>query len=525
MKDRPQIEWGPIDAKDEDDIPFFNKFVENSSLKELLATYRPLISGEKGSGKSAFRRYLVEQHRKADQPVKEISFDDMEFSGIVQNLNYLIEYTTQQPLSILSQYWQFTLFITAMRACMDKQATHLTTEETIIQEYLQDSGFSEMGVVSMMYTLTVNAIKKIEHATDPSDKRDFDRLKLPTSLSPQVYETIKKYPLFDPAFIKAKNAFAKYLDKGTIKPLVTLDDFDNIKAKSSMVREKIQTVFDALISAVYTISTSKSFRNSLLIYCFIPHDRFVAADLRDYDKIDYKHKSIVWDYESIKMLVERRIQVSIGDNVIFDDVWPKLFPAEIKNECYQFKENSFDYLLRHTQYRPRQLLRTLEALELKARAGQLDADGFSSTIHSMAKKNVEAFIKEYTIDHPSLKKFCARFKNFPNVVEYSDFRQLVDKAIADYGSYVSTDEKVDQLYNIGFFGTIKILREHEYREYSKKHYIPPALKDGTKYVCEYYYHKPEESISNSMKGDELVAVHPMFFDFCEQAAHHLYLVG
>jgi hypothetical protein len=371
MKNRPNINWGPIDAKDEPDVSFEKKFVECRSYVEIAEAYRPLISGEKGSGKSAFKRHLLAVHKDKGDVVKEINFDDIEFASVIENLNYLIEYTEAKSLSILSHYWQFIIFIYSMKAAMDVEKHHLSTERTLIQEYLTESGFSEMGIVSMMSLLTFNAIKKIEQATNPEDKKDLKRLGLPSSLNSQVYESLKNYPLFDPKFLRAQKAFVTYLNDGDKNIVITLDEFDEIRAKSTDDRDSIQSIFDSLISAIYKISTNNDLRECLRVYCFVPHDRFIAADLRDYDKIEFKHEAISWDRKGIKSLLDRRIAFSTNGKS-FDEVWPQLFPAQIFNECYNLQETSFEFLLRHTQYRPRQILRTLVDLELEARKDRFD---------------------------------------------------------------------------------------------------------------------------------------------------------
>lgn len=524
MKNRQKINWGPIDAKDEKDEPFLKKFVKCHSYNEIIEFYRPLISGEKGSGKSAFKRHLVATHTENGDIVKEINFDDIEYASVIENLNYLIEYTQAKSLSILSHYWQFVIFIYAMKTAMSVEKTHLTAEKNLIHEYLTESGFAEMGIVSLMSLLTFNAIKKIEQATNPTDKRDLERLGLPSTLGGQVYESLRNYPLFDPKFLRAKEAFFKYLNDGAKKIIITIDDFDEIKAKSTDDRLSIQSIFDSLISAIYKVGLINELRDTFRIYCFIPHDRFIEADLRDYDKIEYKHEAIVWDFEGIKSLLDRRISFSTNGKG-FDDLWTSLFPTIIPNDCYGVQESSFEFLLRHTQYRPRQILRTLEALEKDAQNEDLDPKKYRQIVHRIAKKNVEAFIKEYSIDHPNLKKFFHRFKNFKNVCEYTSFRQKVEKIIADLGSYVTLDDKIDQLYNMGFFGTLKELKGHEIKEVSETAYVPPTKYRGQKYYCKFYYHHPDESISGALQGEDIVVIHPMFFDYCEQDHHSTAIVG
>ena len=521
---RPEINWGPIDATDEPDSSFEAKFVECKPYKEIVETYRPLISGEKGSGKSAFRRRLLSVHTSRGDVVKEINFDDLEYASIVGNLNYLIEYTQAKSLSVLSQYWQFIIFIYAMKAAMDVEKLHLTKEKTLIHEYLTESGFAEMGIVSMMSLLTLNAVKKIEEITDPTKSKEFTRLGLPSTLNSQVYESLKNYPLFDPKFIRAQKAFLVYLNDGDRKIVITLDEFDEIKAKSNEDRTSIQSIFDSLISAVYKISKNNKLRRCFRVYCFVPHDRYIAADLRDFDKIEYKHEAIVWDYKGIKSLLDKRIRVSTGGKS-FDEVWPKIFPQYIQNDCYNVPETSFDFLLRHTQYRPRQILHTLVALELEARKPGFDQKLFKQTVHRLAKKNVDAFIREYSIDHPKLKSFFHRFKNFPNICEYTSFRQQVEKIIKDYGAFVTLDEKIDQLYNIGFFGNLKLLKGHEATEVAETGYVPKTKYRNQTYHCKFYYHYPDESISGALQGEDIVCVHPMFFDYCEQDPHSTAIVG
>lgn len=522
---RPNIDWGPIDAKDEDEELFYMKFVRTSSFETVFTKHIPLISGEKGSGKSAFRRFLINLERNDKAPVAEISFDQIKFASVIANLNQLLAYTQDQPLSVLTQYWRYVLVVYGMRAAMEADSNNTSIDSTVVREYLTETGIMEMGVVSLMLSLTANAVKMVDKITDPKDREDFKRLKLPSALHPQVFDNLQKYPLFDPKFVKAKDAFCRYLKKKNIEVIITLDDFDNIAAKSHEDKEKIQVIFDSLISACYQISTDKEYRSVLKIAAFLPHDRYIQADLRDFDKLEYKQAAITWTYGDLKHLVERRIQVSLESQLSFDEAWGMLFPKTVKNVVYGHLENSFDYIVRHTLYRPRHLLRILNAIETASKDSIVSENIFRRTVRNMASKNVQAFLREYAIDHPNFRAFCGRLKNFPNVCSYNDFRALVKKAMHDFGVEIDVNKKIDQLYNIGFMGIISTIDDFTLEDWPDDRYLPPRPKSGSRYECRFYYIHPDESITNSLQGDDRICIHPMFFDFCEQTADPHFIVG
>ena len=79
------IEWGPIDA-DKKDPKFVEKWIEPDNIRSLLDEKVWLITGEKGSGKTAICRAIKEKHGERLFSISEVNFDKVGFNAIYMNL-------------------------------------------------------------------------------------------------------------------------------------------------------------------------------------------------------------------------------------------------------------------------------------------------------------------------------------------------------------------------------------------------------------------------------------------------------
>ena len=79
------VEWGPIDA-DKKDPKFVEKWIEPDNIRSLLDDKVWLITGEKGSGKTAICRAIKEKHGERLFSISEVNFDKVGFNAIYMNL-------------------------------------------------------------------------------------------------------------------------------------------------------------------------------------------------------------------------------------------------------------------------------------------------------------------------------------------------------------------------------------------------------------------------------------------------------
>ncbi|MCL2722110.1 MAG: hypothetical protein FWD47_12345 [Treponema sp.] len=509
MKNRPPIQWEPIDSENQNDEEFSRHFVECEFYKDMITRKKSIITGEKGSGKSAFRRNLVTKHKKENDLVIQIAFDDIVFMSIIDDVNLLLRSNLSGRLSQFAKYWESVIKIYAMQVAINSEMPDSSPNENrdTVYKYLQKIGILNVNDSETLMERIIEAARTL----------------LDNSVSRSHCETTK-HPLPNNNFISVEKKFQDYLKYLKKKIIITFDKFDTLETSVSSAQENLQLVFDALITAVYKITISEIYRDYIRIYCFIPHDRFVSNGLKDADKIAGVQVGIIWKRESIADILNKRIFSSIEKN--FDETWNNLFPAMIKNERYNIQENSLDYILRHTLYRPRQVLAILVELEKEARTKELNDATFRKIVHDKTMDNVDFFIKEYAINYPYLDDFLKRFRNVQNKISYQDFRSHITKIFNDLSRVVvvtSIEDWLDQLYNIGFWGILYPLDDDAAVEAEQKYIVSNSRYNRKRYICKFYYHFPSKSITKSIHDDEEIVIHPMFYDYCNQACTDVFV--
>lgn len=520
-----KVEWGPIDAA-KPDPGFRDKFVETDLIKPALSNDYPIVSGGKGSGKTAIQKWMI-MEKKRYQLKALISFNNIEFSAVSKNLSELASATDVQSLTIISHYWQYVIYVEAMKiwATRLQETQILSLDGTIVLSFLRDNGLVEMGPFQMFLKLITTSwefVNKLTHGQDAKFPT------LPSSLTSQVITQVTNYPFFDQRFVAVRSSFLKQISLQKIKILIVLDEFDDVRAKSGASRDQMQLLFDGLAQAVYNLTIDEKFAASIHIKALIPQDRFAAIAVRDLDKIQYSHWPLRWDAETLREFIVARVRhqhKNMPKN--FQRIWSDVLPEheKIKNEVYNTPEGSFEYILRHTMYRPRHLQIHLDGIKRKLVAAELSEELIRRSVRDSCRDLAEHFILENEIDHPNLKGFLNMLKGLPNIMTFGELKDVVKSALDFYDVNISVTEKMNQLYEIGFWGFLQVIDDHKANDLPKTRVIPPMLYNEKRYVFDFHYLNRLENIATALDNTTLVCTHPIFFDYCDQKPHPTLLVA
>ena len=199
-------------------------------------------------------------------------------------------------------------------------------------------------------------------------------------------------------------------------------------------------------------------------------------------------------------------------------------PTEITNQHHNMIEDTFEYILRHTMYRPRQLQMHLHCLAQEYPGGNIDPSMIPKSVSNSCKELARYFVEEYRIDHPNLEKFIQSFHLQNNVMPYKTFRDKVHRAIrkfhgSDYDK--STDGEIDRLYATGMFGFIGYLGTDDR---SWDGYLPPT-RNSSRHFVQFFYKEPYPHISSVLDDNAEIALHPMFVDFANLRPHPSLIIG
>ena len=521
------INWGPTDAAAHDER-FTEKFVEPIEIRQLLQNKYCIITGEKGSGKTALRQALLQKYRLNYSGVVDLDFDSLEYTSIVLNLNQLSQVTNIPRLSMLTNYWQYVLLVQSMKEFVSRVDMPANLDYGILHNYLSKNHIIESSNLMLFLSLISKCWTFIDSYTRPSEHKGVNELPfLPSNLAPEIIEQVKDYPMLNPEFLQVCKIFEGLLRGRGEQCLIILDGFDRFENKEA-IKSDINLIFESLVEAVYSLSINSKWHDSISIKALIPHDRYLKINLRDSDKFGERQKSIKWTHAGLQELLTRRgkLHPKLSRFVEFDKLWREIMPEHLENPYYKLPERSFDYLLRHTMHRPRQLQIHLQMLSEQFPDQNIDAKMIPKAVRQSCRKIVEYYIREYYIDHPNLDKFIARFHEKPNVLPYQEFRDIVIETIRQYSVQGwNIDAKIDALYEMGFFGVIQDIAEHHPIVDDEFSYLPPRKTGATPYRVMFYYKNPRSRIINRLRDDNLIALHPIFFDYADMKPHPNIIVG
>jgi hypothetical protein len=522
-----EIDWGPTDAA-EHDKRFTEKFVEPIQIRQLLHERYRIVTGEKGSGKTALRQALLQKYSSNYSGVVDLDFDSLEYTSIVLNLNQLSQVTNIPRLSILTNYWKYVLLVQCMKDYVSRFKDPTSANYGLLHNYLSKNQLIEASHLRLFLSLISKCWTFIDSYTHPSQHDGAKDLPfLPSNLAPEVIEQVRQYPMFNPEFMRICGIFESLLRDKKSKYLIILDGFDRFENREA-VRSDVNLIFESLVEAVYSLSISESWHDIIAIKALIPHDRYLSINLRDSDKFGEKQKSIKWTFSGLQELLVRRARLhpKLSHLTVFDKLWQEIMPESVENTFYRIEEGSYQYLLRHTMYRPRQLQIHLKILSELFEDEIIEPKMIPKAIRQSCRKIAEYYIKEYNIDHPNLDKFIARFHEKMNVMPYQEFRKIVANALKHFSIQGWTVEaKIDALYEMGFFGVIQNIEEYHPTTDDEFNYLPPRKPGIKPYRVMFYYKNHRSRIINKLRDADLVAIHPIFFGYADMKPHPDFIVG
>lgn len=359
------VVWGPTDALVRD-VQFPEKWVEPDEIKMCLRSDNWLISGEKGSGKSAIRKALVDIYGTRYFVAKVVDFDNISFRVLYEHLLELAKTTRVSKIATLSHFWQYSMIVELMSACAQKDPARYGGHLERVPKARAAVPLNER-----LLTLLEETWNKIDEFTGEKNNKKADLL-ASGGLTASFMQHLSQFPL-DPDFDALKIDFFKKIEQHNDGIVLILDGFDRLKHDGAS-SASTQLIFASLVDAVHAIHADANLPPCLEIKAFIPHDRYLSLPLRDSDKIDTMHVSIRWTRHALQAFLKRRMDLTPrlqpGSN--FYAAWRQVMPELVTNGTYRLEEDSLDYLIRHSMMRPRQLQIHLEHLSSDYRDKNID---------------------------------------------------------------------------------------------------------------------------------------------------------
>lgn len=495
-----------VDA--EYDKDFQTHLLETKYLKRLGTGSCDIIYGKKGSGKTALRRALTEFKSDRYFGTITIALEQTSFESIYSGLAGLNSTVKLETHNIAKATWKNIFLNYALLAFINElpienplhgKIEKILKEENFIRK--EEASDSENNNYRLMNTLERFFIKIIQLPL-PKEKTLI-------GVTAEQQDVINHFPFNKKIGDLLDEVITYILENGAKKLLVCIDGFDTIIKHSPDSREAI---FAGLIDAVFFFDTHKKLSEIIAIKAFLPYELTLEAHRVTWDSDKHLHNVhyISWEDSDFKLFIEKRFfPFSKKKYSKFQDVWNEFLPEKITNTAHSVDEITFDYILRHTMYRPRQVLnhvyKIISLWEETSSSNDKIQPSFIPPI--IAKSNIEMadlIAKNLTLIYPNIIPFLKSWSGSQTIIEAPKFKEKIIRYLVtdkENDDFSQADAIFDQLFSFGIFG---VKSRKTMSANSKKMEFHFAFVGDT----------PDSAISNSIDDSDITAFSPMFREYC-----------
>ena len=513
--DIKEIDWGTGEAKAEIKQlknEFGDIFVNIDNIELIKEKHHLFIWGRRGSGKTAMAWKLSNsQHRNKNMNVIKIDFEDAEdwVGAVLARIGNFRQLEGFPLLKSCADLWYNSILTEIMRKLVANENIDLVGKKKVtkyINKYDGECGvfkillgkIEELGklleygdpINSLPYSLTVNGIEMLDKHLRGSTEF-IDAIEI-------LNENLKKYPELKIRIV------VDSVDKWMITPAFIEKASDDFFVLSLVVR--------GLTRALIKIHTHEYFKNSVEIKAFLPIDMKPYMEDRASEHEDIYHHYIQWSDKELAAFIAKRVarnkHLITGSGAYaetLNNTWDELFPFLIKNSETDVKHKPFDYLLRHSQFRPREILICCRAISEYAKTenkSSLTQEEFRDVVHQHCNNEVSKTINEFKPSLQNIHEILNRFTGRSNILKSEQVYSIL-KNVDFTGSIKDTNELIQFLYDMGFLGII--MDQHEKNAFGKP--LPFTISKEKTLYFNFKFLDPMRSIF----GTKEFVIHPIFY--------------
>jgi len=296
--------------------------------------------------------------------------------------------------------------------------------------------------------------------------------------------------------------------------------------KNSRIKFEINWLKGLLRSILSFRSVDGIMRDSIDFCVTIPQDRYLEA--RRSERDDFRFRALAadlqWSAVELSILARKRLEGLVNfqsntglppldrlNEILESEGLDLPTKIEMKVDGNSLSISIFKYLLRHTFWRPRDILFYFAALLANKKFAQKHSHKID---HGLVKEIVSRttydvidteFIKEYQNSIVNLKSIIESFESSEIILEFSQVDSILSRQpFSVSGGLIRVDdilEKIDILYEIGFLG-IELDQRQIKSKYDNKDMFMHS--DGS---------KKYGAISDQSKKKSRFVIHPMFVEY------------
>lgn len=447
--DLSKVNFGKAAAENEREaLP--NYFVSTRAYLNAKDEHRKKLFyiGHRGSGKSALFTQLAHEYAESPQNiVLQITPADYSYDTFKK-----LQHDFYDIRSAYTLAWYYTLVIQVLSAVLahfhKKRLLKKHKENLeVIEGFLKENGFlgPKSGLEVFIFFLSRIAISRL--------RIKMDKLELEGDFATKQYMKLVNMEGLKGPLNSLKNILHTY----TIFMFI-----DELDTGWNNTNEAINFV-SGLISASIKLNAEKG----LNIFVSLRQDMYnnLAEVFRDTEKIRGDIERLKWDYKSLQALIAQRIRNCAEVKRHYSHL-PYLPNSDLINLI--FEEGVFEYLVKHTLYRPREVIHfctlALENfvetyIERRRFDKRIDLEAAKAVEQRFSMERLEDFCKEYEDELPSIREFLSNFEGRNSRFSREQFidelgnilLELLDRDLSWVKEFIEKPHKLlEKLFHIGF---------------------------------------------------------------------------
>jgi len=524
---------------------FFQQvFVSTTAYSYVHNQTSYFLIGRKGSGKSTLARALNMIEPDRYNGCIALSADDVNLGTAFEMLRTDTRSdisTVLPPLLFFEITWQgfLILCIVELLVLLDSEDKITPTQRSFmkpLEQFLVDfrHNHEKSDLKTAFFTFATARLQEyLDHCIDtarPEEKSSF-YADLAVSFNVDSYF---EFFLGKEVVISLQHIVSKCKKR----VLVTLDDFDTIfdifRRAATSDDDKIRRVdfeTDWLRSLLLLVLGIKDGRPQqapyfkTLDFCItIPKDRYQQIERSERDGYRYGRRTSIIEWSGIDLcdVLYYRLRKIYGDrskgkqlsHERLGSLVSEVFPSLPEYLSFTFNEKNirvplFSYILRHTFWRPRDIL--IYYAEIFATATIVSKNGYDVTASVIRRIVSEItyqiikteFLDEYETTVSNIRQIVNSFMEYPQVFSFEKLQNAIDDMpflFNEHGGVCNVMiEKIEFLYDIGFLGVV----------------IPPKLRQTLNINTQdcFFFNEGTSPFRTAKKRsfrDVQFAIHPIF---------------
>jgi hypothetical protein len=413
---------------------FINPFGFNASEKELevlpelfladtefhkkaMDPLSSVVIGRRGTGKTALAHYY--RFGKASYDIYVDVDEPAVFSKVLEQLSKSMS-NSMTIVEDITKLWELSLWTSLMvEICRDGGNT-LDGRKAAIDLYLRKIGVRPDTASQVMRAVLEGVAK------------------LASPVGGNAVELVYRIQdiLTSPEFTGAKLSVLKILERGQ-RAVIVIDTLEQFQVRKS----EMQYALGGMLQAVTRLALGTEHKN-LHVKCFLPAEIFpylVTSAVQNIAKTLEFPVYLHWRPKELLRLATKRIHSymlaehpklarSVGEVDMSDArevrnrVWAKYFPDKVTTRS-GMEEDSFQYIVRHTQLRPRQVIWLCNAIAQNALDRgvfpRIEAQDIVQGVEKVEESLAAEVLNGYQTVYPGIQQIMASFRGQPNLLDTS----------------------------------------------------------------------------------------------------------